>query len=478
MEYNEQEKELKKLISEYQYLAWVPCVVGRLDFSRISTDQLRCRLNSDFSDSVCFSYIDEHSISSIKSRVRYNIASSVFDWKDREDENEEYNGLFRFITIASSKDNAMEGVAYLVLHNDIVDSETFRNDILLPMMQLQSKVAEYEKALEHDQYTPSCILKTETVEKSVKGLQSSLDTYANRQMKGRIIKVKYKILHNGLVFLETESREGIDDEESNEINHHSYIAAKQTFIYLKYSLHNHKHHIKEEDRLTVAHRINPHKPEETAQRLIDDLRRSVIELKEREFRRIESPEHYLQGFISYSKSLIEALAETSLISNEVATVKKSYFDNMLQSWQSLAHRTEAQQSKELKENEDKLKGWGDFLQGVSVLIAVIALIFQGLKYIYSSDGVADKVAKTPFAFLNDYFSNPDKLIPIFVFLFFIVIFSLTVKEVINPLSPVRRAYSTMFNFLANYIHIYLTRITLSIGVAALTYLLGITLTIF
>jgi len=107
------------IVKQYDHMGWIPCVLGSLDFSLVNTNQLIPKPEGEGTDEVCFSYINDHSIPSTKHRTRYNVVSSVYDWKDREDNKNEYDGEFRFLTFgATQPDGSMEGEAFLILHED------------------------------------------------------------------------------------------------------------------------------------------------------------------------------------------------------------------------------------------------------------------------------------------------------------------------------------------------------------------------
>ncbi len=366
-------------VKRYDHMGWIPCVLGSLDFSRVSTNQLTPRSHGKGADAICISYIDEHSIPSTTHRTRCNVISSVYNWKDREDKKNEYDGVFRFITFGQTQpDGSMEGEAFLVLHEDINKVASFDSTVLNPLRELASLVEKYQKALKINQYAPSIELELDKVADKIVSVKAAIKEIANNELRQRVFNTKYVILPNGLTFLKTEDWLGINHSPQNrsEIEHSKFIADKQCFIYLKYSLHRHKHHNDQEDRLTSVHRIDAKVPKNTALKLIGDLNRSIVEIKEREMEKLSSPDHYLQGFISYAKSLVYALEQYRFIEPFEASTKRAYLDNMFGSWEAVVAKAQGEKSEYQSKRENNAKGIVEFFQALSILVATFSLIFR------------------------------------------------------------------------------------------------------
>lgn len=468
---------IDSVLQDYDYIGWIPCVVGRLDFSKISTDQVEIKERKKCAEkSICLTYRDEHSIPTSTLREQFSVISSVFNWKDRKDPNENYDGFFRFIAFSySDQFGDMKGRAFLILQSDINDSQELQSSIIEPLAQIEESIRNYDNAISENQYEPTIRLEEIHVKKEIKSVENKIDDFlASGSYKDRIIQIDYLINKNGMVFLNTKTRDKFTSDikyKAQEL-HSSYICSKQCFIYLKSVYHKHKHHKKEEDRITSIHRIDSASKTTAALKLIDDLRRSLIELKDREHRSLESPEHFLQGFISYTKSLVQSLNDMKLISDDIAKAKHTYFDNMLQSWQSIVKRTE--ESRRLKDikKENNSKAIGEFFQSISILIAIFSLLFHGFRYVYADPSFVIKVEGTYFESFTPHMTNPMFLLETFTVLFFLILTTISLRIAVHPHGIIRRPLNKLLSYLSGR---YL-KLAQSITIALLIFLFGLLIT--
>jgi hypothetical protein len=448
--------QIKKTINDHDYLGWIPCVIGRLDFSKVRIDQLPCVNDTPQRASICFSYTDRHSLPTTDFNPRFNVVSSVQNWKDRPDVEGAYDGHFRFITISkTSKNGSMNGVAFLLLDSDVLKHGSFVTDVLAPLTALEEKIKEYKNAIAADQYQPTLELDIQRVEKEIDRIETMIIQFCNQELKDRIIMIQYSILSNGLFFVKPVMREDLyDDVEIRKaVTHSNFIAAKQCFIYIKYSLHTHKHHAVAEDRLTSIHPINKEKIEETGLRLINDMECSIIEIKEMGVNKMDASQHYMLGFISYSKSLIQSLVEVNIIEPTEGTNRIEFFNNMLQSWRSLILRHDSN-AKELaykkskdadaityKESKD-VDAIGEFFQSLSLLVTVFALFFSGIRWYIPKDNSFEDMYGTQYEFLSVFFDNP---IRTFIVLGISVLTLISLRIITNPHGVIRRPLKYIWN---------------------------------
>lgn len=413
-------------IQEYEYLGWIPCVVGRLDFSKTSTEQLKY----DKPDSICLSYMDQHNAPIRGHRTRYNVTSSVCDWKDRKDPNNKFSGIFRFLTVFTTQPNGdATGQAFLWAQKEETKSPHIEKEVLKPLRTLQNQVSNYEKSLRTSQYDPTQKLGSEFVENTIRDACDAITRLNSNELKHRIIVVNFHIASNGLTVLKTEVRDGVDNSEDEarrkEAEHSSFISAKQAFIYLKYTLHTHKHHPEQEDRLTIVHYIDKGNTGDLGLKLIEDLRRSAIEIKGTAIKNEPSAEHLLHGFISYTKSLIEALNEKGLISKETASIKKSFFDNMLGSWESIIQKAKEQKEQNKERKAKETKAIDDSLQAISMLLATISVFFVGIKFTLGSvSGCSPSEISWALKLTCSIISDKELVLNIFISILFTMLLSL------------------------------------------------------
>jgi hypothetical protein len=461
--------EINKLIKQNDYLGWIPCVIGRLDFSKVCIKQLFCIEKKEHQKAVCFSYQDRHSLPSSDFIPRLNVVSSVQDWKDRADLDKQYYGNFRFITISKTTvSGSMEGTAFLLLDADIAKSQLFVSEVIEPLVNLGNNVREYEKAIAKSQYEPEFILEQQSVDDEVCRIESVIKQFEYQELKDRVISIEYSILSNGLIFIKPVLRKGLYDDPDTQakVNHTHFIAAKQCFIYVKYSLHTHKHHDKDEDRLTIIHPIDKDKAEETGLRLIGDMERSVIEIKEMGVHKLDASQHYLQGFISYSKSLVESLLEVGLIPVEKGAKKIKFFDNMLQSWRTLIQKHEREEDQvEMKKTKNSA-AIGEVFQSLSLLVALFAFLFSSIRWFIPAGKDFQSVYGEEFDFLSIFFDEP---IVTSIFLVLCIFTFVVLRIIVNPNGVIRRPLRYFWNFIDKGRVIELVRILL---LASCVFLVG------
>ena len=368
------------------------------------------------------------------------MASSIYDWKDRNDPQNEFDGLFRFLTFNDSlSDSSMGGEAFLVLHEDIKQVDDFDSKVLKPMQSLQKKVENYQNALRANQYSPRIELELKEVQEDVDKIKVAIKHIANNELRQRVFNIKYRILSNGLTFLKTEDWLGKSNnpEHRDAINRTKFIADKQCFIYLKYSLHRHKHHNGQEDRLTSVHKIDHGNYKRGALKLVEDLNRSIIEIKEREVENFDSPDHYLQGFISYAKSLLISLEATKLIEKEEALRKRDYLDNIFWSWKAVASRTQKVRSEKKDTRDSNSKGIVEFFQAISILVATFSLIIHVSFNVLREPNSSFMLKGTIYQDLPLYFKST-VVLDVLTFLFTLVVFMVAGWIIWQPHGLVRR----------------------------------------
>ncbi|EJO2020449.1 hypothetical protein RQY88_002204 [Vibrio vulnificus] len=458
----EPEHTFSELADKYEYIGWIPCVVGRLDFSKVGTDQLKYKKD----EPICLSYMDEHSSPSAEYRCRYNAISSVYNWKDREDKNNDYSGEFRFLTILKTLPNGDAiGNAYLWSTEEEKKCDLLKKQVLDPLRELEVKVSHYQKALTVDQYNPSEKLDSSIVDAEIINTIDSIGELNKTKLKNKILVIKFHISSNGLTLLECEKRAGVDDSDNQELRskalHSRFIAAKQAFIYLKYTLHTHKHHPAQEDRLTSVHFIDSTNLKNVAFRLIEDLRRSAIEIKVTAIGNEPSAEHLLHGFISYTKSLIIALEEKSLIDEKIASTKKLFFENMLGSWESIIQKNKEAKEKIKEIKAKQTKANDDALQALSILLATISVFFVGIKFTLTSvDTCSNSITNWALKSTCSIVSNKEMVLTAFIVILFSMLLVVTIRVTSNPYGLIRRFFKCIINLCNKSNAILLLRVVL------------------
>jgi len=183
--------------------------------------------------------------------------------------------------------------------------------------------------------------------------------------------------------------------------------------------------------------------------LVDELRKSIIEIKDREFSNIDSPEHFLQGFISYTKSLVHSLAEQDLISHKIEKLKNAYFDNMLQSYQSLVFRAKKVKLHKELILENRAKSFSETLQSISIFIGISTLIFHGFRYVIADPSTSSKIKDTPFVILEDFFSDPKLFMSVLIVFWFSIVVTITLRIITRPNSFAKNTFTFIQSHINN-----------------------------
>ncbi|MFC4700854.1 hypothetical protein ACFO4O_11840 [Glaciecola siphonariae] len=425
-------------------MAWIPCVSGTLDFSRFSVDLVQRSQKDDIDFPVSASYVDEHDISRVVPRVRHCITSTVYDWKDlpESQSDKKTSGKYRIITLSETNEQGdLEGDAFIVLHDYVLQDEQFSGDILNPLRALEDDISKYRQAITENLYSPSFVLQTSDVAKQKKKIRKSILSCANTRLRNHIYHVKYLIKPSGITLLKYQDRLDIDnlnyvqDADLFEKRlHHKFVAEKTTFIFLKSILHIHKHHNENEDNITSVHAINHDNPRLTAFRLIEDMQKTAIEIKNKEIQKAGVTEHYFDGFVSYCHSLILSLLRMEVLDSKDAKHFIAFFNNMLNSWRSISERNQAE--------KDALKeGNTEFLQLTSLFVASVALmIFTFIRYASAmTAGASDQNVESRQAhWILEFFEQPSGILDIVFWIFVSVLGMICFRLASNPNSPVRR----------------------------------------
>ena len=165
---------------------------------------------------------------------------------------------------------------------------------------------------------------------------SDIDFFAN-QFPDLVTKVYFKLHSSGLTLVGAEKREGVTEETRVTLQ-------RQAFYFIKYSIHQHKHHPKSTDSITTVESIDWSQPGASIAALVDQLVRSLIELKRHYAALGRSGSRHL-GILAYTKSLIESLASLGLMPEGEKSSRLSYLSNFKDSFVVIAEERERKRSK-------------------------------------------------------------------------------------------------------------------------------------
>lgn len=294
----------------FTHIGWVPTIAGRLFFKRLD-----CSLAYK-KKKLCISHIHK---SDEGVRTKTALVHAKVDWQDFKvkGNNKKHLGLFQVSLFTSYKPSQpeIEGVVYIASHD--AWKSTYKD--------IYSKIKEIE--IEKEKETPSD-LKTKIDE-----LQAL--HHINRHPK--LYEVRFLLDRYGFVKLAYCSR----DEEYKDI--HKLTVLRQAYYFIKYSWHKHKHHDNTAECLTTIHPLKETRSE-TGHLLLNDLKDSMVRLKQdyRPYRK--QTMIHAQGIASYAKSLAQSLHSCKYFTNEELEQEKVFLNNMSESINVLDSKSEREKS--------------------------------------------------------------------------------------------------------------------------------------
>lgn len=314
---------------EYQYLGWIPCISGHLDFGLMKPGISGGFTNKDIKDNktnhINFGYLaqkDHH--------ARRVMLQSKVNWQDRLND-KEYDGSFRVFVIAEASQSAcmdnreLHGSVYIYPTSEQEGSKAQNRE--KPWFQTIHEAQEiYDRSNGNvDGWGES----RSQLNRCYERLKEELEAMG-------FWRVDFKATSGGLVYLSTptEQHRPLSDNEK-------YLITRQAYYYIKYSLHSHKHHQAEQDSLTT---IVPYDPStdgkrDAALKMLCQLKRELTHIK-----RTLTQEQGLYsddalGILSYMGSLLTTLHTRKLIDGDLYQREGRYIDSLRSSFQVQESRT-------------------------------------------------------------------------------------------------------------------------------------------
>ncbi|WP_394228402.1 hypothetical protein [Pseudoalteromonas spongiae] len=298
----------------YQFVAWVPCLTGQLSYSVCEAAL------GDEGTKFSFTY---KSSKEQRSCQKHKIAlTSVVNWRDRKKSDGRWNVFMVAETCSESKH--LFGSVYIspaaLSHNIEHLKDEFRQLRKMdecPESEVNSAFAKFEK--------------------NVRGFTDS--QHANSEKGCEYYRVDF-FLHNcGLTYLKAmRSGDGIEQSLND------YVLCRQSFYYLKFALHKHKHHPSNIDSVTTVHPLLEDK-EELGNHLLFDLKQSLIDIKRAAG--AEKTQFNFLGITSYKRSLIEACKKHALMSDDAYKRELSLADNTEKSYSAIQDKVNSEQRKSI-----------------------------------------------------------------------------------------------------------------------------------
>lgn len=273
-------------LKTFDYTAWIPCLSGNLVFEFI-----RPSLGSN------------HINKTSKDNSDFYILYSEKDWKDKPTD---LSGKASIVLLAERKENHLEG-----------------RILIAPKEKAASP---WTKKINNGNLTSQLTL-------------TSFRASLKEKDRASIYTVKFKVHHSGIILLGTQD---LADDHSPETKE---TLLRQSFYYIKYSLHHHKHHPKSIDSITTIEKINKSNPQESAKRLVEQLTFSIIELKRHYSDLGYRKETRHHGLLAYTRSLVQIVKEHKLAGAEYCDSQNLYLSNFGDSFRAIQEERKGKKDK-------------------------------------------------------------------------------------------------------------------------------------
>lgn len=350
---------------EYQYLGWIPCISGHLDFGLMKPGISGGFTNKDIKDNktnhINFGYLaqkDHH--------ARRVMLQSKVNWQDRLDPRD-YDGSFRVFVLAEASESACMDSRELVGSVHVYPTREQEGS------KAENRVKPWFQTIHEAQEL------FDASNGNLNGWEESRNqlNQCYTRLKGELEaqgfwRVDFKATAGGLVYLSTPTEEHRPLSASEK-----YLITRQAYYYIKYSLHSHKHHQAEQDSLTTIVPYGPSRDSrrDAALKMLCQLKRELTHIK-----RTLTQEQGLYsddalGILSYMGSLLTTLHSRKLIDGELYQREGRYIDSLRSSFQVQESRT-----RNFRSIEDSIRstyrvyiGWG--LALLSLFFGIVARPF-------------------------------------------------------------------------------------------------------
>lgn len=296
----------------YEYIGWIPCVNGHLDFGLTKVG-----IKGSFSSPNLYdkkTVEKNYSLTpAVDSHQRAIILQSKVDWRDSPADDHSIGNFRVFVAgkVTSSPNmNDRELVGHILIYPLCAEPEKKIN-----IRRINAHTAAHNITKDNAPETFPEIIK----------LYSSPDKISGLKDDCFVTSIKFEIKPNGLTYLKFNPNSSDLDPRSR------FLIARQAFYYLKYSVHSHRHHENKQDSLTTITNLDSH----CGLRLICQLKRELTNLGR--IQKIDSrisQESNTDGIISYSKSLLVGLRQEKLISEEEEKTESNRLKNIATSFRS------------------------------------------------------------------------------------------------------------------------------------------------
>lgn len=243
---------------------------------------------------------------------RYVCLTSCYNWKDGS----KGDGNFRVVVMGHATNNdEMKGTVYILPKKAGATIDDWKQIII----KIKTLKKEIKKAQRDD------------IDLRIKNRHAEISNELDKFENTEYYKIDYEIDRSGFA---TFDYHGVDEGHL-----HEFTLVRQSFYYLKYSIHVHQHHNEGEDSLTTIHMV-PDNHENIGEQLLDDLKESMVAMKREQ---AATNYHRLfdnKGVNCYAKSLVESCKRAKYINQKDYDIQINYLGNVYGSMQTTAEKTE------------------------------------------------------------------------------------------------------------------------------------------
>ncbi len=354
----------------YEYIGWIPCVNGHLDFGLT-----KAGIKGGFSSPNLYdkkTVEKNFSLSSLAdSHERAIVLQSKVDWRDSPSPDHSIGNFRVFVAGQVSPSSNMDDrdfVGHILIYPLCAEP-----DEKLKVRRVNAHTSAHNITAENVATRFPEIIELYSSPHKIRGLKS--DCF--------VTSIKFKIRPNGLTCLKFNPNGSELDQRSQ------FLIARQAFYYLKYSVHSHRHHENKQDSLTTITRLDSH----CGLRLVCQLKRELTNLGR--IQKIDnrvSQESNTDGIIAYSKSLLIGLTQEKIISDQEAKTEEKRFNNIAASFNS--------QEDKIKQSDDK----NELIKQKSKVWIGFSLIFLWgtANYLFSVPLDKKEVIPEPYFYLTPF----------------------------------------------------------------------------
>ena len=357
---------------DYTHIGWIPCINGHLDYGLMSPGISGSFTNKKLQDPKT-TKINYGHLKQYDHHARRIILQSKLDWKDSNTQG--CDGRFRVIIVAEANESKS------------LDDRNLKGKLFIyPLAEEPELSEDGESSLPWFEH----IHKAKPLHKKINsklpvsewnGIQSKLNTHydsivmdltknSQKYIKSHFYEVSFAVDPRGFTKLK------LTNSLSEVASDKEYLALRQAFYYIKYSLHSHKHHYIEEDSLTTIVPYEIDSPDLIGLKLLGQLKRELTSIKRTYSSGGQKAFGEEQGIISYMNSLCASLKSAKYLKPSTYNREKEYLSSLSNSFYVQSGKRDKRDKSEsdIRNNYRTYVAWAFSLVSILWLVIVKGFI--------------------------------------------------------------------------------------------------------